>query len=128
MVITVVSRARKLPPIVPRSWLNERSIKFSRRSFVHQLIDKLHRLNHRLQIARVFQHAGIDSWQLMGIPALEKNPPSVSLLEQVGRYRHHALDARYFCRRSHVDVKIRTVVERILPDDEPKTRNNPVLF
>src|SRR5215510_6253252 len=106
MVITVVSRARKLPPIVTSSRLNERPIKFSRRSFVHQLIDKLHRLNHRLQVAGIFQHAGIDPWQLMGILALEKNPPSVSLLEQVGGYRHHTLDACDYRRRSHVDVKI----------------------
>ena len=76
----------------------------------------------------MFQHARIDSRQFMGVRALEKNAPAVTLFQEMRRYRHHALNARDFGRRPHIDVKIRAVVNRVFLDDEPETRNDPILF
>src|SRR5918999_581257 len=74
----------------------------------------------------MFEHAGIDAELLLWIGALQKNPAAISLLEQVRRDRHHALETAHLRGRPHVDVKIGGFTDWVLADDQAKARHYPI--
>ena len=90
MVITVVCLARERTPIFSSARLDQRSVKFFDLRTPHQLVNELHRLDHRFQIFGMLQHARVDAHLIVRIRALQKNPTAISLFEQMSRDRHHA--------------------------------------
>src|SRR6266542_1501585 len=126
VVVTIVGLARELTPVFLGTWLNKRAIKFFDLRLVNQFVDELHRLDHRLQIFGMLEHARIDIQLIVRISAMQKDSAAIALLEQVRRNRHHALQTRYFRRRPHVDVKIRRLADRISPNDQTEARHDPI--